>query len=121
MQQKKILAMLKQVVKGDRDINGLMVYDFPKQKVIASTFSAADTKKFLTVEKLYMDLETQHATKVDPAGTRNWLMVSLNRKIVYSIRITDDVHLYGDLAPSEAPTAAIEDGLELALMVGRLL
>ncbi|MBI2443777.1 MAG: hypothetical protein HYV42_00855 [Candidatus Magasanikbacteria bacterium] len=121
MQQEKIAKLINEVVTKDPDINGLMVYNLPKQKVIATTFSSGDTKKFMKVEKLYMDVETNKATKIDPAGDRNWLMVSLNRKIVYSIRITDEVHLYGDLQPSEAPTAAIEDGLELALMIGRML
>jgi hypothetical protein len=121
MKNDKILGLLKDVVAKDRDINGLMVYNFPKQEVIASTFSPEDTRKFMTVEKLYMDIEIKKATKVDPAGNRNWVMVSLDRKIVYSVRITDEVHLYGDLEPSEAPTAAIEDGMELALMIGRIL
>ena len=121
MKNDKILGIIKDVVAKDRDINGLMVYNFPKQEVIASTFNPADTVKFMTVEKLYMDIEIKKATKVDPAGNRNWIMVSLDRKIVYSIRITDEIHLYGDLEPSEAPTAAIEDGLELALMIGRTL
>jgi hypothetical protein len=121
MKNDKILEKIKDVVEKDRDINGLMVYNFPKQEVIASTMNPEDTQKFMEVEKLYMDLELNQATKVDPAGTRNWIMVSLDRKIVYSIKITDEIHLYGDLEPSEAPTAAIEDGLELALMVGRML
>lgn len=121
MQNDKIQKLIQGVVTKDKDINGLMVYNFTKQEVIASTFSPEDTQKFMKVEKLYMDVEIKQATKVDPAGSRNWLMVSLDRKIVYSVRITDEVHLYGDLEPSEAPTAAIEDGLELALMVGRML
>ena len=121
MQNDKILKLIKNVVAKDKDINGLMVYNFQKQKVVASTFSPEDTKKFMKVEKLYMDVEIKQATKVDPAGNRNWLMVSLDRKIVYSVRITNEVHLYGDLEPSESPTAGIEDGLELALMIGRIL
>jgi len=119
--KEKILELLKKIVTEDKDINGLMVYNLPKQEVVATTFSPEDTEKFMKVEKLYMEAETNQATKIDPAGNRNWLMVSLDRKIVYSVRITNDVHLYGDLQPSEAPTAAIEDGLELALMVSRML
>ena len=48
-------------------------------------------------------------------------MVSLSRKIVYSIKITNEFHLYADLEPAEAPSAAIENGLELGLMIGRML
>lgn len=117
----KIAELIAKVVKGDPDIHGMMVYNFPKQEVIASTFTPEETEKFMRVEKVYLDTETTQATKIDPAGERNWLMVSLSRKIVYSIRITNDVHLYADLEPSEAPSAAIEDGLELALMIGRML
>ncbi len=121
MNVNSVAELLSKSVKEDRDIHGLMVYNFPKQEVLASTFSPEETKKFMEVEKLYMDLELEHATKVDPAGERNWLMVSLSRKIVYSVKITKDIHLYADLEPSEAPSAAIEDGLELALMIGRML
>ncbi|OGH64295.1 MAG: hypothetical protein A2821_01870 [Candidatus Magasanikbacteria bacterium RIFCSPHIGHO2_01_FULL_41_23] len=117
----KILDLLSKTVKEDANVHGLMVYNFSKQEVVATTFSPEDTEKFMKVEKLYMDLETEHATKVDPAGERNWLMVSLSRKIVYSIKITNEFHLYADLEPAEAPSAAIENGLELGLMIGRML
>src|ERR1700731_863652 len=105
MDKGKISEFIARAVKEDADIHGMMVYNLPKREVIASTFSPDETEKFLTVEKMYMDCETEHATKVDPAGQRNWLMVSLARKIVYSIRISEDVHLYADLEPSEAPSA----------------
>ena len=52
----KILDLLSKTVKEDANVHGLMVYNFSKQEVVATTFSPEDTEKFMKVEKLYMDL-----------------------------------------------------------------
>ena len=121
METSQIQTLIEGAVKEDQDLTGLLVYNLPKAAVIASTFSDEYAQKAIEIQKIFYETE-QEATKIaESAGGTNWVLKSLARKVIYDIRITDDIYIFGETKITEAPTAALEDGLELALMAGRLL
>ncbi|HXK40063.1 MAG TPA: hypothetical protein VJ837_04495 [Candidatus Paceibacterota bacterium] len=121
MKNEPIHALLQSAVDEDPDLTGLLVYDLLKAEVIATTFSEEYSKKAIEIQQIFYDTE-QHAMRIhESAGGTNWVLKSLARKVIYDVRITDTVYIFGETRITEAPTAALEDALELALMVGRLL
>lgn len=121
MKKEEIKNLLQESVKNDQDLNGLLVYNLATGEIIASTFSEDYSKKTIEISKIFQGTDKKAAGIVESAGGTNWVMKSLTRKVIYDVRITDDVWLFGETKISEAPSAALEDGLELALMIGRLL
>lgn len=117
----KINDLLAETIKEDGGFKGLMVFDMKKGDVLSSTFDEKHAKTMVKVEKKFFDLESGEVEKLDPSGAMNWVMSSFERKVVFDVRITDDVFLYGECEPMKAPTTVIEDALELALMIGRVL
>ena len=121
MKNEPIHALIQNAVDEDPDLTGLLVYNLPEAKAIASTFPGEYSKKAMEIQQIFYDTE-QHAMRIhESAGGTNWVLKSLARKVVYDVRITDDIYIFGETRITEAPTAALEDALELALMVGRLL
>jgi len=121
MKKEEIKSLLEEAVKNDQDLNGLMVYNLATGEVVASTFSEDYSKKTIEISKIFQGTEKEAVTIVESAGGTNWVMKSLNRKVIYDVHIKEGFWIFGETKISEAPTAALEDGLELALMVGRLL
>lgn len=121
MQKDVVRQYVSKIVKGDPDLKGLIVYNVSSKEIYATTFSDKLSKLYVKIEKMFQDLEGGKAEKLDPAGGCNWAMSSLGRKIVFNVRITDTVFLFGEFLPQEAPSAVIEDALEIALTISRLL
>ena len=57
----------------------------------------------------------------DFAGPKNWAMYSFGKKIVVTARIKKDNWITVEYAIEKAPSACVEDALELALMVNEQL
>jgi hypothetical protein len=121
MKAQAIAQTLHNTVKDDQDLMGLMVFNLPKQEIIASTFPVDYTEKTIQFEKSFKDLAGEAAASLGSAGEMNWFMKSLERKVLYSVRISEEVYLFGETKVTEAPSSAIEDGLEIALEIGRML
>jgi hypothetical protein len=121
MNTEKIQEFLEQTLKEDDGLIGLTVFNMVNSESVGSTFDDDHTNKVMEIEKMFYDLETGDAEKKDPVGGMNWVMSSYARKIIFNIRITKDIFIFGEAHPMEAPSAVIEDGLEMALMIGRML
>ena len=121
MDKKEIQILIEGAVKEDQDLTGMLVYNLPKAEVIASTFPEDYSQKAIEIQQIFYETEQEAMKIVKSAGGTNWVLKSLARKVIYDIRITDDIYVFGETKVTEAPTAALEDGLELALMIGRLL
>ena len=121
MKKDEIKSLLDEAVKDDQDLNGLLVYNLTTGEVVASTFPDDYSKKTIEISRIFQGTEKEAVSIVDSAGGTNWVMKSLARKVIYDVKISGDVWLFGETKISEAPTAALEDGLELALMIGRLI
>ena len=121
MQQQEIAKLLNDTVKDDQDLTGLLVFNLPKQEIIASTFAEDYAIKLMQIELAFEDEERRASELVGSDGKMNWVMKSLERKVLFDVRISQDVYLYGETKMTEAPSSAIEDALEIALEVGRLL
>jgi hypothetical protein len=121
MKKQDIQALIQHAVDEDPDLTGMLVYNLPKREVIASTFPSEYSQKAIKIQQIFYDTEQEAGKIVESATGTNWVLKSLSRKIIYDVRISNDVYLFGETRITEAPTAALEDALELALMIGRLL
>ncbi len=117
MEHKKLQELLDKFDKEDPEITGITVYDIAKGQQIASTFSQDYNKKTIEIEQAIADLEKNRILKLDPAGPKNWAMYSFGKKIVATVRVRHDNWLTMEYAIEKAPSACIEDALEVALMV----
>jgi len=121
MQNKKIEDLLKKLDKEDKDISGIVVFDIQTGEPLATTFSETYVKKTITIEQLIMKLEKERILKLDPCGPKNWAMYSFGKKIVVTVRVRKDVFMSVEYVIEKAPSASIEDALEVALMINELL
>jgi len=121
MENQKIQELLTKFDKEDPEITGIVLFDIAKGSVIASTFSEDYNKKTIEIEQAIADLETNRILKLDPCGPKNWAMYSFGKKIVVTARIKNDVWITMEYAIEKAPSACIEDALEVALMVNQSL
>ena len=103
--------------KEDPEITGIAVFDINKGIPLASTFSEDYNKKTIEIEQSIADLEKNRILKLDPCGSKNWAMYSFGKKIIVTVRIKKDNWLTMEYAIEKAPSACIEDALEVALMV----
>lgn len=121
MKNQKIYNLIQKSVDEDPDLTGLLVYSLSTGEVIGSTFSNEYAKKAIEIQQIFYNTEKKAVEIIESAGGTNWVLKSLARKVIYDIRITNDVYLFGETKVTEAPTSALEDGFELGLMIGRLL
>lgn len=117
----KIQELLLRFDREDEDISGVVVFDIKKGKELASTFSDEYTVKTIKIEQMLQELDKDRILKLDPAGPKNWAMYSYDKKIIATVRVKDDICLSCEYSVERAPSAAIEDALEIALMVNQLL
>jgi len=121
MQANKIQQLLSRLGKEDKEITGSVVFNITTGKALASTFPKAYVKKTVKIEQLIADLEKNRIMKLDPAGSKNWAMYSFNKKIVVTVRTKKDIFTSLEYEIEKPPSGAIEDALEVALMVNELL
>lgn len=121
MQTHEIQNLLSRLDKEDKEIAGVVVFDIKKDEAIASTFSPDYVKKTLEIERLIANLEKKRIMKLDPCGPKNWAMYSFDKKIVVTVRVKHDIFTSTEYVIEKSPSAAIEDALEVALMVNELI
>lgn len=122
MRNNEVQNLISEATDRDSDVVGLLVYNFETEAIIATTFSEEHSKKVIAIQKKFYETEEDSLVATEePAGETNWFMKSVARKIIYEVHINNDVCLFGETKITEAPTAVLEDGLELALMIGRRL
>lgn len=108
--------------KEDPEISGIVVFDIKTSEVLASsTFSDDYAVKTVKIEQMIRDLELDRILKLDPAGQKNWAMYSFGRKIVVTVHIRGSIWMTSEYVVQKAPSAAIEDALEIALMANDVL
>jgi hypothetical protein len=122
MRNTEVQNLIAEATDRDPDAVGLLVYNFSTEEILATTFTEEHSKKVIAIQKKFYELEEDSVIATEePADETNWFMKSVARKIIYEVHITKDVCLFGETKITEAPTAALEDALELALMIGRRL
>ena len=121
MENLKIRELLAKFDKEDPEIIGIVLFDIAKGSVIASTFSEDYDKKTIEIEQVIADLEKNRILKLDPCGPKNWAMYSFGKKIIVTVRVKKDDWITVEYAIEKAPSACIEDALEVALMVNQSL
>jgi len=121
MENQKIQSLLDKFDKEDPEITGICVFNINDGSTIASTFSKDYNEKTIEIEKSIADLEKNRILKLDPCGPKNWAMYSFGKKIIVTVRIKKDIWLTIEYAIEKAPSACIEDALEVALMVNEML
>jgi hypothetical protein len=121
MKNDKVQALLDDLGKKDPELDGSVVFHIGSGAVVASTLSEDYNQKTVKIEQLVMELEKDRILKLDPTGPKNWMMSSWAKKIVVTARIKGDVFVSCEYAIEKAPSAAIEDVLEIALMVNQHL
>jgi len=119
MENSKIKELLTKFDKEDPEITGAVLFNLNNKSVLASTFSEDYDKKTIEIEQAIADLEKNRILKLDPCGPKNWAMYSFGRKVVVTVRVKDDNWLTMEYAIEKAPSACIEDALEVALMVNQ--
>lgn len=122
MKKDEIQSLISEATERDPDMVGLLVYNFATEEVIATTFPEEHSRKVIAIQKKFYETERDALVSTEePADETNWFMKSVARKVIYEVHIEKDVCLFGETKITEAPTAALEDALELALMIGRRL
>ena len=121
MKNDKIQGLLGELKQKDSELDGSIVFDIVSGETIASTFSGDYDQKTIKIEQLVADLEKDRILKLDPTGPKNWMMSSWAKKIVTTVRIKGNIFLSCEYVIEKAPSAAIEDALEIALMVNQHL
>jgi len=116
MENQNIKSLLDKFDKEDPEITGICIFDINKGTVTASTFPEEYNKKTLAIEQSIAELEKDRILKLDPCGPKNWAMYSFGKKIIVTVRIKKDNWLTIEYAIEKAPSACIEDALEVALM-----
>lgn len=113
---KALKAIIKKFKKEDSQLIGISVFNVKTGKVLATTAPMNIAKKVVWVRQQYEKMG-HVVDKKYPAGKWNWSMTSLSRLIGVGVRIKGDLSLTVAYKVEKAPSAAIEDALELALMV----
>jgi len=121
MENQKIKDLLTKFDKEDPEITGIVFFDIDNGSVIASTFSEDYNKKTVEIEQAIADLEKNRILKLDPCGPKNWAMYSFGKKVIVTARVKDNNWITMEYAIEKAPSACIEDALEVALMVNQSL
>lgn len=121
MKNSNVQILLDRLDQEDQEITGMVVFNIQSGEIIGSTFAPEYTQQTIEIEQLILDLETQRLQKLDPTGQKTWTMYSFSKKVVLTIRIQGPVFISCEYVIHKAPGAAIEDGLEIALMVNEAL
>lgn len=120
MRNNEVQSLITEATERDPDVVGLLVYNFENEDILATTFSEEHARKVIAIQKKFYETEEDNLVATEePAGETNWFMKSVARKIIYEVHIDKNICLFGETKITEAPTAVLEDGLELALMIGR--
>lgn len=122
MQKKEIESLVVEAAKNDPDVVGLLVYNIKTEEILTTTFSEEHSRKVVAIQKKFYETEEDSLVATEePADETNWFMKSVARKTIYEVHIKEGICLFGETKITEAPTAVLEDALELALMIGRRL
>ncbi|MBN2585643.1 hypothetical protein JXA59_03310 [Patescibacteria group bacterium] len=116
MNNDNLQGLLKMCDQKDEQISGIIVFDMDSGKSLASTFSSEYDAKTIAIEQALTALDEDRIMKLDPVGPKNWAMYSYDRKVVATVKIRGSIWLSCEYKTEKAPSAAIEDALEIALM-----
>lgn len=95
--------------------------DIEKEISLASTFSEDYIKKTIEIERSILDLEKNRILKLDPAGEKTWAMYSFRKKVVATVKIRGSIFMTTEYVVQKSPSSAIEDVLEIALIINNVL
>ena len=99
-----------------------MVYNTESDEMLTSTYDARKGKDLIAVRKKYSQLGAEAVMEgVYPSGRWNWGMTSVARRTMFATNLVGDYVMVGEFVESKAPSACIEDALELSLMVNDIL
>jgi hypothetical protein len=99
----------------------MMVFDLKTGEILGSTYSKEHAKKVIEIEQMAENLENKDLSEIDSGRKSTWAMLSFERKIVVFSRVKGDISLSAEYALQKSPTGAIEDILEIALLVNNLI
>lgn len=113
--------LIEKFCKEDSHIRSIVVYDMDSEKILETT-SPEDTGNVIEVTKVVLNAD-ERANKASKryVGKTNWYMYSFEKTVIVRVRIVKEIFIQIEYSIETAPSAAIEDGLELALMVGNHL
>ena len=118
----KVKDLLSKFKSEDKEIAGLMVYNSKTSEIVATTYDAKKSSDLIAVRNKYIKLgEEAVAEGVYPEGSWNWGMTSVARYSLFATNLVGDYVMADEFIESKAPSACIEDALELSLMVNDIL
>lgn len=118
----ELQKLLEKFKSEDKEVAGLLVYDSETNKIISSTYDERKGKKIVAVRTKYSQLGAEAVMEgVYPAGRWNWGMTSVALYTMFATNLIGDYVLAGEFLESKAPSACIEDALEVSLMVNAAL
>lgn len=120
---KGVDLIIKDFKKEDKQIRGITVFNSRTKEVIASTASKKIAEKVVKSRREYLKLgeKMRKLWGGQGGGKFNWDALSLSRYIIVGVKIKGDIYLSIEYIVEKAPSAAIEDALEIALMVNQEL
>jgi hypothetical protein len=117
----KIQNLLDKFDREEDELLGMMVFDLKTGEILGSTFEDKKAKDIIEIERKTQELEKNKFAVIDPAGKKTWAIYSLERKISVVSRVDNDIFVISEYAIQKSPTGAIEDILEIALLVNNLI
>jgi hypothetical protein len=118
----ELQALLKKFRSEDKEIAGLLVYIEKTGKIIASTYNQKKSKNIVVLRNKYAQLGKTAVTQgVYPRGRWNWGLTSVARYTLFAVNLVGDCVMAGEFVEAKAPSACIEDALEISLMANDIL
>lgn len=119
---KELQKSLERFHNEDKEIAGLLVYVEKTGEVVASTYDKKKSKNIVNLRNKYAILGKEAvAEKVYPRGRWNWGLTSVARYTLFAVNLASDYVMAGEFVESKAPSACIEDALEISLMANDIL
>lgn len=114
----KVQQLLERFKGEDKEIAGLLVYVEKTGEIVASTYDDKKGKNIVSVRNKYAQLGAEAVAEgVYPDGRWNWGLTSVARYTLFAVNLVQDYVMAGEFVESKAPSACIEDALEISLMV----
>ena len=121
-QKQELQELFKKFQTEDKEIAGLLVYVEKTGEIIASTYNEKKGKNIVALRNKYARLGEEAVKEgVYPKGRWNWGLTSVARYTVFGVNLIKDYVMAGEFVESKAPSACIEDSLEIALMANDIL
>lgn len=101
-------------------IKEVTLYDMSAGEILATTHTPKMADKIVDITKIVLETDKE-ANSISNVGRTHWHMYSFAKEVIARVRIKKNTFVQVEYTVETAPSSAIEDALELGLMINDLM